>query len=562
MSRRIEIVENAMSDRKNEKSQTKQPWTLEATDLLEPILPALQEMCVYETVTLFAGLPGKALKPIIIHHITEGGKRPHSKVSNLRLPDTDLLSEIIQKREPEIISIKSKEPEHHMVFPLSVPNGGQACYVISRKSSRPFTNSERREAGSLCANISLALQNYMLLETLHEKEEALHAMGELLSQTQGDLDKAVTIAEKSLNTRKNFLSRMNHELRTPINGVLGLTHLLLSTPHSDEHAEYLHNIKASGERLLSLVNNILDVADIENAKLGLEQILFNPAELIKAILDSPEVKAVRKNLRVDLALNLPKNVIGDPIRLNQIMINLITNAFKFTEEGFITIKGEVSRTEDDMVWVRFTIRDTGMGIPAKKMSSIFDIVGIPDNTDGAGFGLYLVRHIVEIQNGIISVRSQPGKGSEFVVEIPYKTHSPNGKKNHTDVELKPFRNVKILLAEDNAVNQMVATRTLEKWNINVTIATNGREALEKLRQHSFDMVIMDIQMPEMDGIEAAGTIRESFPEPVKNIPIMAMTACLSEDSLEDFKRAGINDHLAKPFRPQELYKKISQLLAR
>lgn len=559
-----------MSHGENKKNQRnpKQSPALENNEILKPILAAIQDTCNYDSLALYADLDGKLLTAIVTYH-----RNKKTKNSGGISMDDNVIREIIRKGKPVNLTpakafsksrgSKISANEHHMIFPLSVQGCSHAGFVISKKSSMPFTRTEFTETGELAVIVALALQNHILAKKLRDKEETVNVLGELLLQTRNELDKTVTIAEKSINTRKDFLGRMNHELRTPINGVLGLTHLLLSAPHSDEHAEYLHNIRASGERLLSLVSNMLEASDIETGKLEVEQIIFNPAELIKGVIDNPAVKATGKNLPVHVSLDLPKNVMGDPVRLNKIMINLISNAFKFTTEGHITVKGEISRTEGNKVWLRFIVADTGRGIAARRLSSLFDILSEPGDTDGPGFGLFIVRHLVEIQNGTIAVSSQPGKGSEFIIEIPYDADNALKKKAgiETGKELKPFRNVRILLAEDNAVNQVVALRTLEKWNIEVTIATNGREALEKLRQQSFDMVIMDIQMPEMDGIEAAGTIRESFPEPVKNIPIMAMTACLSDDSIEDFRKAGINDHLAKPFRPKELYKKISQLLA-
>lgn len=521
--------------------------------------------------------PEQTLKPILIHSSKKNRK---SSLENSLSAGEKVVIESICKGKPTLARLsgvaaeisrarKQITPAHgFMIFPLPGKDSVKSCMVVMRRAGY-FTGEEFKKAKGLTQQAWLTIQNIVMIHQIRQKEETIQAIQELLVQTQHSLNVSEFKAEKSMNVRHDFLSKMNHELRTPINGVLGLSQVLLSQPQSNENIEYLQAIKKSGEQLLAIVNSILEASEIETGALTLEEISFNPKELIHSVEQKLSGKASEKDLPLKVSIkNIPTKVIGDPMRLYHILFHLISNAIKFTERGHIALTSDVLRNEDDVVWLKFTVSDTGAGIPEERLHTIFDSFYQPGLTPltpahGVGLGLALVKKLTAIQNGTVTVKSKSGKGSTFTVVIPYKIHalpSSNGHRNSLK-GLAPFENVKILLAEDNLVNQVVAMRTLEKWNIHVTLATNGREALEKLRQQSFDIVIMDIQMPEMDGLEAASRIRESFPEPIRNIPIMAMTACMMPDSVDRFKKVGINDQLEKPFHPQELYRKISKLLA-
>lgn len=540
--------------------------TFPVGDDYKPFLKELDAALKYQSLTIhiFDNATSDLLE-VFTHKPDNGNTESKTTSANKKL-----ITDIIKRGKPELIShTKQKQKkhstlmtEHFMVFPLIHESHCSGCLVITRVSEDAFTTTEFRDVESLTPNAILIVQNILLLKQLNEKEEAIRAVRNLLAQTQQDLNKAEFTVEKSLNTRRDFLNRMNHELRTPINGVLGLTHILLSNPHNEKNREYLQSIKTSGEHLLTLINNILDASDVETGRLSLEEINFNPRELIRSVQQVMSSKAREKNLELKVNLKkLPKYVTGDAIRLNQILLNLISNAIKFTGRGHIAIKSEVIKSKENMVWLKFVVADTGSGIPEDRLKTIFDnFSGAANHPDGAGFGLHVVKRLTEFQGGSVAVKSNSGKGSIFTVVLPYKISKQMPVAETTSKELKPFQNVRILLAEDNLINQVVAIRTLERWNIHVTLAKNGREAIQKLEEQSFDLVIMDIQMPEMDGIEASCRIRRHFPEPVKDIPIMAMTACLGSDSIESFHKAGINDYLAKPFKPQELYRKITRLL--
>jgi PAS domain S-box-containing protein len=388
-------------------------------------------------------------------------------------------------------------------------------------------------------------------------------------QTQNDLLRAKQLAEVSMNAKQDFLAKMSHELRTPINGVLGLTNLMINSELSKENLEYLNGIRFSGEHLLSIINDILDLSKIEAGKLQIESVAFDAREVVDQLVQNLKVQAEAKNiaLAIDWESAMPSTLLGDPLRLSQVLMNLLSNAIKFTPEGSVRISGKANVINEHTCELQFTVKDSGIGIPKEKLDIIFESFTQADQSTavrfgGTGLGLTIVKQLVEMQGGKILLNSEVGKGSVFTIVIPYgraeKTLRPASKETKT---LVAFPGSKVLVVEDNLINQLVTKRTLENWQIEVVVANNGAEALRILReQQDFNLVIMDVQMPEMDGIEATKHIRNNFQEPVKSINILAMTASVLHDPRGRVIRAGMQDYISKPFQQSDLNFKLTQFL--
>jgi PAS domain S-box-containing protein len=388
-------------------------------------------------------------------------------------------------------------------------------------------------------------------------------------QIQNDLLRAKQLAEVSMNAKQDFLAKMSHELRTPINGVLGLTNLMIHSQLSKENMEYLNGIRFSGEHLLSIINDILDLSKIEAGKLQIESIVFNPREVVDQLVQNLKVQAEAKKIKLTMEWEsaIPARLLGDPLRLSQVLMNLLSNAIKFTQEGLVNISCKASAIAGQTCELQFSVKDSGIGIPQDKLDVIFESFTQADQSTairfgGTGLGLTIVKQLVEMQGGRILLTSEVGKGSVFTIILPYEVaENPSPVLSAEPKALSSFAGSKVLVVEDNPINQLVTKRTLENWQIEVTVANNGVEALRILKERSdFNLVIMDVQMPEMDGIEATKRIRRDFPEPTRSINILAMTASVLHDPRGRVIKAGMQDYISKPFKPAELNQKLSVFL--
>ena len=372
-------------------------------------------------------------------------------------------------------------------------------------------------------------------------------------------------AEDAAQSKQLFMSTMSHEIRTPLNEVIGITNLLLQGGPREDQMDYIKALKFSGNHLLTLVNDVLDYNKMESGKIIFEQTQFNLSDFLDEIMRSYSFRSKAKNLSFDIkkANELPTEVIGDPIRLNQILSNLLSNALKFTNHGSIqVIVKELSRTGNHSK-MEFTVTDTGIGIPKDKHSFIFDSFtqASADTTrhfGGTGLGLAICKKLIELQGGTISVESEPSIGSTFRFVLTFGV-SEKGALSATAEVPESFTGLegkKILVAEDNKINFFVANKFLIGWGISVTHAENGQIALDILEKENFDLILMDLHMPVMDGIEATRIIRKSNDTRIKDIPIVALTAAImseSHDKIEDLK---INDYVLKPFKPHDLFERI------
>ncbi len=373
-------------------------------------------------------------------------------------------------------------------------------------------------------------------------------------------------AEEATIAKSQFLSMMSHEIRTPLNAIIGLTNLLLDDTFNEEQLKRVNLIKFSGENLLGIINDILDFSKIEAGKITLEEIDFNLFDLANNLKEMFGLRVQEKNLQFHLtyANDVPHVVKGDQVRINQILINLLGNAIKFTNHGYVSLTIQSIGVMDDVHLIQFNVKDSGIGIPQEKINHIFESFAqaTSDTTrkyGGTGLGLSITRSLLQLMNSSIHVESQPDYGSRFFFIIPLRASVMEAKPVEPVEE--PVANlsegIRILLVDDNVINQMVAENFLTKWGMIVDVANDGFEALEKIQNKSYHMVLMDLQMPKMDGYEATKRIRGLKEDPYfKSVPIIALTASAMVDVKDKVIEIGMNDFITKPFLPDELRSKI------
>jgi PAS domain S-box-containing protein len=384
---------------------------------------------------------------------------------------------------------------------------------------------------------------------------------QLAEEAKIKAENATRIAENAVKAKQQFLSNMSHEIRTPMNAIIGFTKVLLKTDLSAKQKEYLTSIKMSGDALIVLINDILDLAKVDAGKMTFEQIPFKMSLSIAAMLHIFETKIQEKNLTLvkEYDDRIPEVLLGDPVRLHQIILNLVSNAVKFTSKGKISVSVQLLNEDDEKVTIQFSISDTGIGITKDKIDKIFDnFQQASSNTarlyGGTGLGLAIVKQLVEPQRGTISVKSKIDIGSTFSFILPFQKTKANVAIESEIVELdREIKNIKVLVVEDIALNQLLMRTLLDDFGFECDIATNGKIAIEMLRAKPYDIILMDLQMPEMNGFETTEYIRNTMNS---LIPIIALTADVTTADLAKCKAVGMNDYIAKPVDDRLLYVKI------
>ncbi|MEO6305247.1 MAG: ATP-binding protein [Bacteroidia bacterium] len=378
-------------------------------------------------------------------------------------------------------------------------------------------------------------------------------------------ESATKIAVEAVKTKQQFLSNMSHEIRTPMNAIIGFTKIALKTDLSAKQREYLDAIKVSGDTLIVLINDILDLAKVDAGKMTFEEKPFKMANSISAMLHLFETKIQEKNLALikEYDDKIPKVLVGDSIRLHQIILNLVSNAVKFTNSGQITVSVHLIEEDDKTVKIEFAVKDTGIGIPENKINGVFENFQ-QANIDtsrlygGTGLGLAIVKQLVEAQSGTIHVKSKVSEGSTFSFILMFQKTNEEADSHSKILELdREVKNLSILVVEDIALNQLLMKTLLDDFGFGCDIAVNGKIAIEKLRSRSYDLILMDLQMPEMNGFETTDYIRNTMN---LHIPIIALTADVTTVDIEKCKSVGMNDYIAKPVDEKLLYSKIVGLV--
>lgn len=387
-------------------------------------------------------------------------------------------------------------------------------------------------------------------------------------KTEDELLKAKLHAESLARTKQDFLANLSHEIRTPMNAIVGIVQLLADSELNSEQREYLKSIDFASDNLLNIINDVLDLSKLEAGQVVYERIPFNVKEVVTRTADIFRLKAQDKGLLLEVSHgpDIPKSVTGDPTRLNQILANLISNAIKFTDKGTVKVSTRLMKDTGSGVVLEFAVSDTGIGIALENQEKIFESFGQADSDTtrkfgGTGLGLTIIKRLAEDMDGRVGLRSAPGEGSVFTVTLPFILEDPTDeKKEEREVptaDLARLSGMRGLIAEDNELNRMVATRFLEAAGIVVQCAVNGLEAVQMAEEMDYDFILMDIQMPEMDGYEAARRIRASG----SSVPIIAMTAHAFSGEREKCLAAGMDSYLTKPVRREVLHSRIAEIAA-
>lgn len=385
---------------------------------------------------------------------------------------------------------------------------------------------------------------------------------------QDQLVKSKELAEYGKKAKETFLANMSHELRTPVNGIIGISNLLRKTDLTEQQKGMIELLEVSSQSLLGVINDVLDISKIDAGKFSIVRSPGNLHELVRSVYRLLKFKADEEFIEFFLEIDpgVPEYVVFDSLRLNQILMNLLSNALKFTKRGHVKLKVSVIEKQDNKAQIKFSVEDTGIGIPQHRLGAIFNsFEQAEDDTatkfGGTGLGLAIVKKLAELKGGELVVNSQVNKGSVFTFTNWY-TVAP---KPQDDVIAAPaqhdFSNLSILVAEDNLINQFMLSKILKDWKVNVDIVSNGLKALDKLAENNYDIILMDTHMPEMNGYQTAKKIRLDFDEPKRSVPIISLSAASFEHEQQEAIASGMNDVLGKPFQPDELQRMIHKLIS-
>jgi len=446
-------------------------------------------------------------------------------------------------------------------YPLTIMDGKLTDVLFN---GSVYKDDRGNVLGAVVVARDITEQKIIATELTEAKVFAELATG-IAEEAKSKAEHATRIAEDAVKAKQQFLSNMSHEIRTPMNAIIGFTKVVLKTELTAKQKEYLTAIKLSGDALIVLINDILDLAKVDAGKMTFEQTPFKMALSISAMLHLFGTKIQEKNLELikEYDDNIPGVLVGDPVRLHQIILNLISNAVKFTTKGKITVSVRLLTEDEEKVTIEFAVKDTGIGITESKLENIFEnFQQATSDTSrlygGTGLGLAIVKQLVETQDGSMTVKSKIDEGSTFSFVLSFQKTKAEAESEAVIAEANTeIKNIRVLVVEDIALNQLLMKTLLDDFGFECDITANGKIAVEKLQAKSYDIILMDLQMPEMNGFEATEYIRKKMNS---TVPIIALTADVTTVDLAKCKLVGMNDYIAKPVDEKLLYSKIVGLV--